>query len=435
MKATIKGYGFQSSPLGDGGGIHAPASKSSMQRACAAALVRKGESIIRNPGKSNDDIAGLNVIQTLGAEVYDLEDGSLKIISEGVDPISSSVNNGEAGLGIRMFTPIVALSKKPMLINGEGSLLTRPMDFFDEVMPQLGVEIASNKGKLPIKIQGPLQPKDITIDGSLSSQFLTGLLLAYSAMDAKGVAINVTDLKSKPYIDLTLNVMESFLLKVPENRNYEAFYFDETPVAAGNGFVDYTVEGDWSGGAFLLVLGAITGKIKVIGLDVASTQADKKILEALESSGAQVTIGEKELEISCPSSGDRGAFEFDATDCPDLFPPLAALAACCKGITKIYGVHRLAHKESNRGLTIQEELGKMNIKVVLNDNIMEIEGTTDIKAAAVHSHHDHRIAMMCALLALKAEGETTIEVAEAINKSYPDFYRHLQQLGASVNFE
>ena len=119
------------------------------------------------------------------------------------------------------------------------------------------------------------------------------------------------------------------------------------------------------------------------------------------------------------------AFEFDATDCPDLFPPLAALAANCKGTTKITGVHRLTHKESNRALTIQEELEKMNIKVDLNDNVMMIEGTGDIKAATVHSHHDHRIAMMCAVLALNANGKTTIEEAEAINKSYPDFYNHL----------
>lgn len=435
MKVIIKGYGFNNFPSAKGGSVHAPASKSSMQRACAAALVRKGESIIRNPGKSNDDIAGLNVIQTLGAEVENLEDGSLKIISDGIDPVSSVVNNGEAGLGIRMFTPIVALSKKEMLINGEGSLLTRPMDFFDEVMPQLGVQIASNEGRLPIKIQGPLQPKDITIDGSLSSQFLTGLLLAYAARDAKNVTINVTNLKSKPYVDLTLSVMESFLLKVPENRNYESFYFEETPDTESGDFVDYTVEGDWSGGAFLLVFGAIAGNIKVAGLDIASTQADKKILEALENCGAQISITEAEISISSPANEGLHAFEFDATDCPDLFPPLAALAACCKGITKITGVHRLAHKESNRALTIQEELGKMNIKVVLNDNVMEIEGTTDIKAATVHSHHDHRIAMMCALLALKADGETTIEVAEAINKSYPDFYRHLQSLGISIKTE
>jgi 3-phosphoshikimate 1-carboxyvinyltransferase len=419
---------------GISGSVYAPASKSSMQRACAAALVRKGESIIRNPGKSNDDKAGLDVIQTLGAEVYDEEDGSLKIISDGVDPVSSAVNNGEAGLGIRMFTPIVALSKKEMLINGEGSLLTRPMDFFDEVMPQLDVKISSNNGKLPIKLQGPLQPKNIEIDGSLSSQFLTGLLLAYAAVDAKNVTIKVNNLKSKPYVDLTLSVMESFLLKVPENRNYKEFYFDETPVMPNDDVVDYTVEGDWSGGAFLLVAGAVAGNIKVAGLDIASTQADKKILEALENCGAQINIGENEIEISNSSPGLK-SFEFDATDCPDLFPPLAALAANCKGTTKITGVHRLTHKESNRALTIQEELGKMNIAVDLNDNMMLIEGTKNIKAATVHSHHDHRIAMMGAVLALTANGETTIEVAEAVNKSYPDFYKHLQQLGASINFE
>ncbi len=416
------------------GNVHAPASKSSMQRACAAALVRRGESIIRNPGKSNDDIAGLNVIKTLGATVAENEDGSLQILSEGVKPISSVVNNGEAGLGIRMFTPIVALSENEMLINGEGSLLTRPMDFFDEVLPQLGVEIFSNKGKLPLKIQGPLQPGNIEIDGSLSSQFLTGLLLAYAAVDAKDVTIKVNNLKSKPYVDLTLSVMESFLLKVPENRNYEAFYFDETPAIDGDDFVDYTVEGDWSGGAFLLVAGAVAGKIKVAGLDIASTQADKKILEALESCGAGITV--TETKISIAHSGNGGtSFDFDATDCPDLFPPLAALAANCKGTSKITGVHRLTHKESNRALTIQEELGKMGIKVELNDNVMLIEGTSDIKAAATHSHHDHRIAMMCAVLALNANGETTIEVAEAINKSYPDFYRHLQSLGTNLQTE
>lgn len=415
------------------GYVHAPASKSSMQRACAAALVRKGESIIRNPGKSNDDIAGLNVIQTLGAEIYDLEDGSLKIISDGVDPISSSVNNGEAGLGIRMFTPIVALSKKEMLINGEGSLLTRPMDFFDDVLPKLDVKILSNNGKLPIKLKGPLQPKDIEIDGSLSSQFLTGLLLAYAAVNAKNVTIKVNNLKSKPYVDLTLSVMESFLLKVPENNNYESFYFDENPDTSESDFVDYTVEGDWSGGAFLLVAGAVAGNIQVAGLDIASTQADKKVLEALKDCNADITIGSTEINIT--SNKKLNAFEFDATDCPDLFPPLAALAANCTGTTKITGVHRLTHKESNRALTIQEELGKMNIKVELNDNVMLIEGSENINAAKVYSHHDHRIAMMNAVLALNANGETIIEVAEAVKKSYPDFYKHIQQLGASINFE
>src|SRR5215471_9089270 len=185
------------------GSVYAPASKSSMQRACAAALVRKGESIIRNPGTSNDDRAAINVIKALGARVSEVKEDSLQIISDGVRPTANVVNCGESGLGIRMFAPIVALSEKEITIQGEGSLLNRPMDFFDKVFPQLGVQITSNNGKLPLKLKGPLQPKNITIDGSLSSQFLTGLLLAYAALDAKEVTIKVNNLKSKPYVDLT----------------------------------------------------------------------------------------------------------------------------------------------------------------------------------------------------------------------------------------
>ena len=160
------------------GSIYAAVSKSSMQRACAAALVRKGESIIHNPGISNDDRAAINVIKALGATVNEMEDGSLQIIGSGIKPLTNTVNCGESGLGIRMFAPIVALSEKEITIRGEGSLLNRPMDFFDKILPQLGVQITSNNGKLPLKLKGPLKPKSIEIDGSLSSQFLTGLLLA-----------------------------------------------------------------------------------------------------------------------------------------------------------------------------------------------------------------------------------------------------------------
>jgi len=414
------------------GNIYAPASKSSMQRACAAALVRKGDTIIHNPGISSDDKAALNVIQALGATVENLKDGSLKIISDGVKPISDTVNCGESGLGIRMFAPIVALSEKEITIQGEGSLLNRPMDFFDEVLPQLGVQITSNNGKLPLKLKGSVQPKNITIDGSLSSQFLTGLLLAYAASDAKDVTITVNNLKSKPYVDLTLAVMEEFNLKEPENKNYEAFYFGSETSNYEPIFNDYTIEGDWSGGAFLLVAGAIAGDIKIEGLDIASTQADKEVLKALMDCGCKILIEEKQIEIS---SGELKAFQFDATDCPDLFPPLVALASYCEGTTEIEGVHRLTHKESNRALTLQEEFEKMGIEIELQGNKMLIKGGTGVKGAHVHSRHDHRIAMACAVAALKAESETVIDDAEAVNKSYPNFYEHIQSLGAKVNIQ
>ena len=409
------------------GKVYAPASKSSMQRGCAAALLKFGDTIISNPGKSNDDLSALDVIQKLGATIKQ-SGHELLISSKGVIPVSSEINCGESGLGLRMFAPIAALSSQQIILNGSGSLLQRPMNFFDEIFPLLKIEIHSNNGFLPIKIQGPLQPSDITIDGSLSSQFLTGLLMAYANACIKPVSIKVNDLKSKPYIDLTLQVMKHFGWNV-EHRNYEEFYFlpktnqQQSPT-------NYTVEGDWSGSAFLLVAAAIAGEITVEGLDANSTQADKAILSALKMSGAKIFIDNNAITIS-PAT--LNAFEFDATDCPDLFPPLVALAAYCEGTTSIKGVSRLKHKESNRALSLQKEFAKMGAIIEVNDDIMHIKGNNALKGAIVESHHDHRIAMACAVAALKANGETTIHEADAINKSYPDFYDHLQTLKATLD--
>jgi len=417
------------------GTLIAPTSKSSMQRACAAALLHDGETIINNPGKSNDDLAALDIIQKLGAAVSLQKDGSIAVSSNNNFTPSGDggINCGESGLSIRMFTPIAALSNQPITISGTGSLLKRPMDFFDEIFPQLGIAVESNKGMLPIKIKGPLQPKDITIDGSLSSQFLTGLLFAFAKAATAPVTITVNNLKSKPYIDLTLQVMKHFGYAV-ENNNYESF-----TIKPFNGLTDkpitYTVEGDWSGGAFLLVAGAIAGKIVIKGLDPFSTQADKAVLEAIIASGATISIEEKQIEIAPPVTGLSALkpFDFNATDCPDLFPPLVALASYCNGTTVIEGVSRLAHKESNRGLTLQEEFAKMGVEIVLQDDLMVVKGGGGLKGAVVHSRHDHRIAMACAVAALKATGEMVIEEAEAINKSYPGFYEHLQLLNAGVS--
>ena len=408
------------------GKVYAPASKSSMQRGCAAALLCDGETVIKNPGKSNDDLAALDVIQKLGATIKQ-SGNELLISSKGVNSVSPEINCGESGLGLRMFAPIAALSSQQIVLNGSGSLLQRPMNFFDEIFPLLKIQINSNNGMLPIKIKGPLQPADITIDGSLSSQFLTGLLMAYANACTAPVSIMVNDLKSKPYIDLTLQVMKHFGWNV-EYKNYEEFYF----LPKNNeqrSTIHYTVEGDWSGGAFLLVAGAIAGEITVDGLDANSTQADKAILSALKMSGAKISIDNNTVTIS---PAPLKSFQFDATDCPDLFPPLVALAAYCNGTTSIKGVTRLTHKESNRALSLQQEFAKMNVIVEVNGDMMLITGNKDIKGAIVHSHHDHRIAMACAVAALQAKGETTIHDAEAINKSYPDFYDHLQKLNANL---
>ena len=429
-------------PSAISGIIRAPASKSSMQRACAAALLVKGKSIIHNPGHSNDDKAAVEIIRRLGAKL-EMTDEKMITDSVGAEPLSTEINCGESGLGIRMFTPIVALFEKEIIITGEGSLLNRPMNFFDEILPQLGVKVESNNGKLPIKIKGPLRPKNIEIDGSLSSQFLTGLIMAYAAATSPlaplhkwrgeqedSVFIKVNDLKSRPYIDLTLDVMKKFGLNLPGNKDYKEFSFPFTTHHSSLTTHEYAVEGDWSGGAFLLVAGAIAGPITVRGLDMQSTQADKAIMDALSNANAGVALEAKGIKVR-PS--EMNAFEFDATDCPDLFPPLVALASYCVGETRIKGVNRLEHKESNRAVTLQEEFGKMGMKIILEDDVMIIHGGKSVKGARVHSHHDHRIAMAIAVAALKADAETAIEEAEAINKSYPDFYNDLQILNAKID--
>ena len=412
------------------GELNAPASKSSMQRACAAALLHTGITEIKNPGASNDDKTALNIIAQLGA-VITLKGEILCIKSygfpKGFNATDKIINCGESGLSVRMFTPIAALCEQKIILKGEGSLTKRPMDFFDKILPKLGVQIKSADGKLPLEIEGPLDPVDISVDGSLSSQFLTGLLFAFGESVKNPVTISVNDLKSKPYIDLTLDVMKHFGYNII-NLNFQAFIISKKNEDIDS-VISYTVEGDWSSGSFLLVAGAIAGSVKVSGLDEKSSQADKAIIDVLRDCGAEVIISKDFVHVSKDS---LKAFMFDATDCPDLFPPLVALAAYCKGDSVINGIHRLAAKESNRGETLQEVFGLMGIDILLENDEMIIKGGRPLREATVSSHNDHRIAMSGAVAALGATGCITITHAEAINKSYPGFFEDLKKIGAGL---
>ena len=418
------------SPSKINGILAAPSSKSSMQRACAAALLHAGITHIYNAGTSNDDKAALNIISLLGATIH-RQENNISINSNGFSansiPVENEISCGESGLSIRMFAPIAALSSSAITLTGTGSLLTRPMSFFDKIFPQLKVNIETNNGHLPLKINGPLQPVNISIDGSLSSQFLTGLLFALGASATEIVTVFVKDLKSKPYIDLTLDVMNKFGYHIV-NENYERFIINPKHIQQKN-TINYVVEGDWSSASFLLVAGAIAGSVKVTGLDENSAQADKAIMQALKDCAAGININEDGIEIT---KSDLKSFTFDATDCPDLFPPLVALAVYCKGTTIIKGTHRLAAKESDRAKTLQEIFGKMGIEISLQKDEMFITGGT-VKSAEVSSHHDHRIAMAAAIAALAANGNIEISNADAINKSYPQFYEDLKKLGTTIH--
>jgi 3-phosphoshikimate 1-carboxyvinyltransferase len=403
------------------GSIKAPASKSMTQRAIAAALLADGESIIHNPSYCDDSLAAMSMAVGLGARV-EPQVNDLKIVGSATLK-ETKLNCGESGLAIRMFSPIAALYQAEITLVGANSLKKRPMLMIEEALTQLGVKCKTVGGFLPLTIQGPITGGSCEIDGSISSQLLTGLLMALP-LASDNSEIRVKNLKSKPYIDMTIQLLNSFGIKV-ENSDYNIFRINGNQKYTPG---SYTVEGDWSGGAFLLVAGAINGDISIQGLRNDSLQSDMAILKALEMAGANMTFGERSIDIK---KSTLSAFEFDATQAPDLFPPLVALATYCTGRSAIKGVSRLIHKESNRALTLKEEFGKMNINVELKDDVMFITGGQP-QGTRVESHDDHRIAMAAAVAALGASGKVSIRDSQCVAKSYPCFFDDLRTLGAHV---
>lgn len=400
------------------GSITAPASKSYAQRAVAAALLAGGETTLTHLDLCNDTRAALDVARRLGASVS--HEGPTYTIRGGLNPASTKLNIGESGLATRLFTPIASLCHMPITINGEGSILRRPIEMMEEPLQALGVEVISNGGYLPISVKGPMRGGEIHVDGSLSSQFITGLLMALP-LSPNDTVLHVENLKSRPYVDMTIDLAARFGVAI-EHNSYEQFY-----IAGGQHYAPctYNIEGDWSGASCLLVAGATAGSITVRNLNHISLQADLAIIEALARAGAEIITTNSSVTVH---GGPLHAFEFDATDCPDLFPALAALAASCEGTSVVTGTQRLTYKESNRAETIAEVFGRLGIGVDLSEeNTMRITGGP-ISSAVVDSHNDHRIAMVAAVAALNSDDSVVIEGADAADKSYPNFWNDLDTL-------
>ncbi len=404
------------------GTVRAPSSKSMTQRAIAAALLANGESIIRNPSYCDDSLAAMSIAVGLGARVEPQPD-ILKITGS-TELKETKLNCGESGLAIRMFSPVAALYRTEITLNGAVTLKKRPMSMISEALNQLGASCSTSDGFLPITIKGPLKGGRCTIDASVSSQLLTGLLMALPLAENDS-EIKVNNLRSAPYIDMTTGILKDFGIEV-YNHDYELFTIPGRQQYRPS---DYTVEGDWSGGAFLLVAGAINGHLRVSGLNYKSLQSDKAIINALDHAGVRISITDEFLEVR--ASGLK-SFDFDATHSPDLFPPLVTLAAYCSGISKIAGVSRLVHKESNRAEALCDEFSKLNVKIEIRDDLLYVTGGNP-QGAHVESHEDHRIAMAMAVAALKASGRIYLRDSQCVAKSYPDFYRDMRQLGAIIH--
>lgn len=404
------------------GELQAPASKSMLQRAIAAAFLAESVVQIEGYSSSADADAALGLLRSLGVKVE--INGNRLLIHPNSNLKSVSLSIGESGLGIRLFSPILALFNQLFIIEAKGTLQKRPIHLIENVLKSNGVNCTTTNGFAPINIQGPLKGGKMYFDASEGSQLLSGMLMALPKVEADSVLI-VSNLKSKPYIDMTISLLKDFGIEI-KHSDYTHFKI------AGNQQYKadkYLVEGDWSGAAFLLVAAAINGSIELKNLRKDSLQGDKNIVDVLAQVGANIRQEENQIFVE---KKELNPFVYDATETPDLFPPLAALATSCSGLSRIKGVHRLIHKESNRADAIRVTFEKLGLKVEFEGDEMLIEGG-EVRGGTVSSFHDHRMAMMAAILGLTATDTVQITEAESIAKSYPQFYKDMQNIGVQIN--
>ena len=402
------------------GTIAIPASKSDGQRALLAAALSKGESKLINLGESKDELAMLSAIKNLGAKVKQIDESTFVVKGIQNFPKEAELNMGESGLGIRLITSVCAAHQGVFMIYGKGSLEKRPLTFFEDTLPLFNAGISSNAGLIPLEITGPMRGSTVELDGSQSSQYISGMMMALPLLKEDS-RIHVKNLNSLPYLQMTLDTLNKFGIEV-SHQNYEDFI-----VRGNQNYIPttYSIESDWSSASYWLVASALGYNIQLTGLSMTSLQADKNILEAFEAANCLVEFRENKIRIN---GKNRKPFKFDATHCPDLFPALATFASLCDGKSEIKGVSRLTHKESNRGIVLQEEFANIGVVIILDGDIMHIHGKNSIEGGKVNSHNDHRIAMCFAIAGLFSDDEIEINGAEAVAKSYPTFWVDLEGL-------
>ncbi len=409
------------------GTVIAPSSKSHLQRAIALSMLAKGKSKLYNVTLCNDSLAMLNVALALGAVIT--KNGSIVEIN-GIKnvPVTNQVtilNCNESGLCMRMIAPISSLFERKIKIIGKNSLTKRPVGNIDKTLILLGAECKTNKDFLPIELKGPIDGGIINVDGSLTSQFISGLMISLPLCKNDSL-IKISTPKSKPYLQLTISTMAKFGVNAKSNKN-----FTEIKIKGGQKYnpSQIQIEGDWSGASFLAVAGALKGKVEIHNLDFNSNQADKEIITALRLAGSKIIINKKNSKSIIIEKNQLNGFKFDATNCPDLFLPLAALASGCKGKSVIKGVSRLKHKESDRGLALVLEFRKMGIDInISNDDLIINNNNNAIQGGEVKSHNDHRIAMACAIVGINSKKGVKIHGEKSVEKSFPEFFKQLEVL-------
>jgi 3-phosphoshikimate 1-carboxyvinyltransferase len=403
------------------GAIVIPPSKSDAQRAILIAGLAEGKSELQNVGRSDDERTMLQFIQQIGAEVRLNHDTKLHIIGTGNIPDNLNINTGESGLASRLITCILAVHDGNYKITGEGTLLNRSMHFFQDFFNNSGLDFQSENGYLPFHLNGKIHAGTYQVDGSQSSQYLSGLLMALPLLEGDSL-LEVNNLRSIPYIRLTIQSLLNAGIHLEYNETFSNF---KLPGNQCYKPINYTVEGDWSAASYWLIGSALGLEISVSGLSMGSLQADKNILNALIAAGCSVTQTPEGIAID---GSKRHCFEFDAIHCPDLFPALVTFAALTAGTSVLRGAERLRYKESDRATVLKTEFEKLGVIITIHGDEMRVTGKKFISGGNVDSHHDHRIAMCLAIAGLFSTESITIDHAESVAKSYPNFWKDLERL-------
>ncbi|MFK8046640.1 MAG: 3-phosphoshikimate 1-carboxyvinyltransferase [Crocinitomicaceae bacterium] len=401
--------------------ISVPPSKSHAQRVLFAIALTKQSAIINNLGGSDDVLYVLEIIKQLGFTVDYA--GDKVLIQKDSEPSNNQINVGESGLGTRLSVPILSHFFDHYSINGSGTILNRSMKWFLDYLPQTGINISLINNRLPLQANGKIESGIYVVDGSKSSQYISGLLMTLPLCKANSTLI-VTNPTSIPYIDITLKVLDDFNIKI-ENENYlkykipgnQLYFLDD---------LQYTIEGDFSGAAFWIVYGLLTDGISISNLNPQSVQADKAILKIVEAVDGVVNWTENTLTIRPPEQ--LKTFHFDAENCPDLFPILTVLALGIRGTSSIKGIHRLSNKESDRATVLFKEFSKLGAEMKIHDNTLIINGTGQLKTGVIQSFNDHRIAMSSAIASILTPSGIGITNPNCVNKSYNTFWETANNL-------
>ena len=427
------------------GHVRSIASKSHAHRLLIAAALSDSETRILTPDTSKDIEATIDCLNSLGADIK-RENNYIAVtpISLSHSEPKAGADCGESGSTLRFILPVIGALGISTEITMHGRLSERPLSPMYEELISHGMNI-SPQGTNPLSVSGRLTAGDYTIAGNVSSQFVTGLLfalpIASTAFTAEGSTksesiLHVTGrLESRPYVDITLDVLKKSGITITEKtlENGDTCFIipsNQTYHADPETLVD----GDWSNAAFFLAAGAISDTVTVTGLNMNSLQGDKKVLDILNSFGADITMSDKKTESAedyrdiTITPAPLHATDIDASDIPDLVPILAVVAAVADGRTTIRNIERLRIKESDRVQTVINTLSSLGADIYEEMNSIIINGKVSLSGGIIDSCNDHRIAMAAGIAALRCEDKVQIKNPRAVNKSYPGFYKDLAKL-------